>query len=268
MELGQKIRHARMEAGLSQRQLCGDGITRNMLSQIENGSAQPSLPTLRYLAHRLDKSISYFLEEEALTSPNLTCMKDAREALSSGNPAAARKHLETYRSPDPVFDQEQQLLLARICMDMAKLAIREGRMPYAAQLLEEAANTHSIYHTPAMEARRILLLWQTGREDPAVLSRALPDLDAVLLLKAEAALDSGNTARCRCLLDAAEDPSAPLWNFLRGEAAYLEKDYITAVPFFENAEVSLPQKVLAKLEICYRELGNFQKAYEYALKQR
>ena len=39
--LGQRIRQARQEAGLSQRQLCGETITRNMLSQIESGKARP-----------------------------------------------------------------------------------------------------------------------------------------------------------------------------------------------------------------------------------
>ena len=39
MDLGQKLRQARKDAGLSQRQLCGDVITRNMLSQIESGKA-------------------------------------------------------------------------------------------------------------------------------------------------------------------------------------------------------------------------------------
>ena len=34
MELGEKLLQARQEAGLSQRQLCGDVITRNMLSLI------------------------------------------------------------------------------------------------------------------------------------------------------------------------------------------------------------------------------------------
>ena len=63
MELGQRLRQARLEAGLSQRQLCGEVITRNMLSQIENGSARPSMETLRYLASRLGKPISFFLEE-------------------------------------------------------------------------------------------------------------------------------------------------------------------------------------------------------------
>ena len=70
MELGQKLRLARQEAGLSQRQLCGEVITRNMLSQIENGSAKPSMETLRYLAGRLGKSVSFFLEEDAVLSSN------------------------------------------------------------------------------------------------------------------------------------------------------------------------------------------------------
>ena len=34
MSLGEKLRQARLEAGLSQRALCGGEITRNMLSRI------------------------------------------------------------------------------------------------------------------------------------------------------------------------------------------------------------------------------------------
>ena len=49
MDLGEKLKKVRLEAGLSQRQVCGERITRNMLSQIENGSARPSMDTLRYL---------------------------------------------------------------------------------------------------------------------------------------------------------------------------------------------------------------------------
>ena len=68
MELGKRLKEVRLAQGLSQRQLCGDEITRNMLSQIENGSAKPSMDTLRYLANRLGKPISYFLGEETVTS--------------------------------------------------------------------------------------------------------------------------------------------------------------------------------------------------------
>ena len=59
MTLGEKIKQARLEAGLSQRQLCGEEVTRNMLSQIENGAARPSMATLSYFAARLGKNISW-----------------------------------------------------------------------------------------------------------------------------------------------------------------------------------------------------------------
>ena len=85
MELGEKIKQARLEAGFSQRQLCGEEITRNMLSLIEHGSARPSMDTLRYLAGRLGKPVSFFLEEEAVISPNQDSMLQARAAYEAGN---------------------------------------------------------------------------------------------------------------------------------------------------------------------------------------
>lgn len=63
MELHEKIRRMRLEAGMTQSELAGDMITRNMLSQIENGSATPSVRTLKYLADRLNTSASYFLSD-------------------------------------------------------------------------------------------------------------------------------------------------------------------------------------------------------------
>ena len=53
MDLGPRLKEARLEAGLSQRALCDGIVTRNMLSQIENGSARPSMDTLRQLSQRL-----------------------------------------------------------------------------------------------------------------------------------------------------------------------------------------------------------------------
>ena len=53
MTLGEKLRRTRQERGLTQKQLAGERITRNMLSQIENDLAQPSMRTLEYLADAL-----------------------------------------------------------------------------------------------------------------------------------------------------------------------------------------------------------------------
>ena len=107
MELGQRLKAARLELGLSQRQLCGDVITRNMLSQIENGAARPSMDTLRYLAGELGKPLSFFLEEDAVTSPNQAVMARARQERDSKK---VLEILKEYRSPDEVFDREKELL--------------------------------------------------------------------------------------------------------------------------------------------------------------
>ena len=85
MKIGEKLRLARLEMGVSQRQLCGDVITRNMLSQIENGSARPSMDTLIYLAGQLNRPVSYFLEEDTALSGNGLCMEKARQAYESSD---------------------------------------------------------------------------------------------------------------------------------------------------------------------------------------
>ena len=51
-----ELRVLRMAAGLTQKELAGDRITRNMLSLIESGNASPSVSTLLYLAERLEVS--------------------------------------------------------------------------------------------------------------------------------------------------------------------------------------------------------------------
>ena len=121
MELSQKLKQARLDAGLSQKALCGDRITRNMLSQIENGSARPSMDTLRFFADRLGKPISFFLEEQAVLSPNQQLMAAARQG---GDVLAL---LKDYQSPDPTFDRERWLLEALACMDAARQALTDQK---------------------------------------------------------------------------------------------------------------------------------------------
>ena len=147
MELGEKIRVARLAAGLSQRQLCGQTITRNMLSQIEHGTARPSIDTLRILAARLDLPVSYFLEETVLTSPNRVVMDRARAAFDSQDLSGAVRALEDYRGPDPVYDRERQLLEYLLRLELAQNALDQGKEILARELL-----TH-MPHPPMPEMR-------------------------------------------------------------------------------------------------------------------
>ena len=264
MELGEKLKQARLDAGMTQRQLCGGEITRNMLSLIENGSAKPSMKTLQYLAARLGKSISYFLEETAVLSPNQPLMEALRAAFDAGDFSEAAALLEQYRSPDPVFDREQQLLSCLTTLALAEAAIRDQRHRYALELLENAS-WEIAYCAPELSRKRLLLLGQIPGQR---VSQALPSLDEELLLRAEEALSAGNHPRAAACLDAMEDQTHPHRQFLRGSCHLAEKDYTSAARCFHQAESAYPAETAPRLEQCYRELQDYKRAYEYACKQK
>lgn len=220
MELGEKIRRARLDAGLSQRQLCGEEITRNMLSLIENGGAKPSMKTLTVLARRLGKPVSYFLDDTA---------------------------------PDP-----SELAASADALRQAEEALAEGKDIYAAQLLQHVT-------TPCLKREALLLAAKIPGADLSAICRELPTLDEELLLRAEAALKSEQFDRCGRLLAAAEDQRSPRWNLLMGSLSMGRGNWAEAASYLEQTDY--PQTI-PMLETCFRELGDFKRAYEYACKQK
>lgn len=222
MELGEKIRQARLEAGLSQRQLCGGEITRNMLSLIENGSARPSMKTLEYLAGQLGKPLSWFVDEKA---------------------------------PD-----QEELVQSAENLRLAEEALAQGKDLYAAQLLEGVTS-------PLLRREGLLMLGKIPGSSPLEICEKLPSLDEELLLRAEAALEKGSGDRCSHLLAAAENWESPRWQLLMGRLELFQGNWAEAAKHLESAEKAYPQ-VVPLLETCFRELGDFKRAYEYACKQR
>ena len=261
MELGEKLRLARMEAGLSQRQLCGDIITRNMLSQIEHGTARPSMDTLRQLSERLGKPVSYFLEENAVMSPNQTLMEQVRNVGA----AEAWLMLKSFQHPDPVLEWEWRCRSFLTGLAAARQTLEEGKDRYARQLLEEV--TEYEHGIPELERQRLLLLAKIPGTELPELVKALPSLDEELLLRAEAALENHNGQRAAALLSAAEERT-PKWNFLQGKALIMQGEYGSAVNYLKHAESAFPSVCWPLLEECFRESGDFRSAYEYACKQR
>ncbi len=260
MELGEKLKQARLEAGLSQRQLCGEIITRNMLSQIEHGTARPSMDTLRYLAGRLGKPLGWFLEEEALTSPNLQTIADARAAFEGGDWQRVISALEDFREPDETFIGEAALLRVAALTELAENAIKEGRLPYARTLLEQAQAVNGPY-APLLRQRLQVLMAKAGSSDD------LPRCDEILLIRAGAVLKEGRPERCLTLLAACEEKDAAA-HLLSGLAKMELRDFAGAVMDLQAAESAFPKETVPKLEEAFRELGDFKMAYEYACKGR
>lgn len=79
-KLGRKIREARLAKRLTQSEVVGDFITRNMLSQIESGAATPSMKTLEYLSKVLSVPMSQLVPGD----DPIETLTQAKTALTQG----------------------------------------------------------------------------------------------------------------------------------------------------------------------------------------
>lgn len=256
MELGQKIRAARLEAGLSQRQLCGDTITRNMLSQIENGSARPSMDTLQILAARLHKTVSYFLEEGA------SCNEELMRRLRQAPPEQVAAFLKEYVSPDPIFDRERYFLESNALLSLSRQALQEGKTVYARTLWEKAmAAGEKTPYFPKTNA--LLLAYEIDPAQAESLCKQLPEDDLLLQMRAESAVQEGKWTLAFTYLKLIGNLTDRGY-FLKGEAYFGLGEYEKA------AEAYLKSQMPAydRLETCYKELRDFEKAYHYACLRR
>ena len=83
IELGEKIKEARIAKKMTQSEVVEDFITRNMLSQIESGTATPSIKILEYISRILDVPLFELLPDQR--DDTLIILKDAKRFFLAGN---------------------------------------------------------------------------------------------------------------------------------------------------------------------------------------
>ncbi len=128
VELGKRIKEARLARKMTQADVVGDFITRNMLSQIESGTANPSVKTLTYLAKVLQLPVNYLLPDELETfddSENAVlkdfeALNKMKNAFRRGEYSAAAEIAAPFATEDSVIYDEACALLARAYLEMAK----------------------------------------------------------------------------------------------------------------------------------------------------
>ena len=239
MTMGQRILQARLAAGMSQRELAGDEITRNMLSSLEHDSATPSIATLRYLARRLGRPVSYFLGDD-----------DSSEGVAAFESGAWRKSLEL------MTQAEKRWLEPLALLREAELAYSAGRIPYARSLLERLEGLSSPLYGPELRRKAAMVRCRCG------VSAEIPE-DSALLIKAERALAEKRWPDAERYLLARDHRDAH-WHHLMAECRFQAGDYAAAKDHYHRCEEAFP--VRQRLEICYRELEDFRMAYFYSKK--
>src|SRR5437588_11299814 len=96
-QIGERIRKARTEAGLSQAQLGTPHFTRAYVSAIELGKVRPAMKSLEFLADKLGKPTSYFLEDAEAERRRLERELELRSAEALLSRQTAGQALERAR---------------------------------------------------------------------------------------------------------------------------------------------------------------------------
>ena len=171
--LGQRIKEARLAKKMTQTEVVGSFITRNMLSQIESGNAVPSVKTLTYLAQVLELPPSVLLPDTgeggdadretaasvSAVSPDATALYRAKEAYLADDDASAYELLSSVEEASVLFD-EVQALLARVALRLAAARFNEENFAETLELSKAAATAAAkgLYASPELKSRALLLL--------------------------------------------------------------------------------------------------------------
>lgn len=271
MKIGEKIRQRRKELGYTQAYVCGDGLTRNMLSLIETDKANPSLQTLCRIARILDVPVSYLIGEEDLDRYRRSQTVPKIRAYFKA--ARYDRCLSEIDALSQDGDDELNWLGAQAALALAKSQVRGGSFSLALGNFDRAAAFAARTVYPVEDIRAQILLYRPVAEnfrfpllsfDQKQYERTISDVAGYEFYK-------------YMTMDGSYFFQNPLYEMhLRAKRLMRLKKYAEAIELLskledrkneENAEAYLLFGVYADLETCYKEIGDFERAYRYANKR-
>ena len=275
---------------MTQKQLVGGHITRNMLSKIENDSATPSMRTLEYLAKRLEVSPAWLMQGAEYSDGTSPDGLDAmRAAYREGRYRDCLELLE--KATTSGTTDEGYLLRARASLAAAREALDIGDWQSAKEYAGAADyyNQEGIYYSPETDAEMSLVLAECAlmldisefEENIADFERAQSEIaftgryDAA---RAEYLLKTGEWELAEKLLDSMSGVSGRLeakTHYLRGLCLLEKGDLKRAEAELLSAEETsaglsggvLQRRVFEALEECYMRMEDFKAAHSYAARQ-
>ena len=139
MKTGEKIKRLRERKQMTQSELAGDNVSRNMLSLIENGRATPSIQTLEAIAEKLKTTPAFLMadEREELALLKQMHISDIRIAFSGRNYHIAADLCQRLYGDGMRQDDEIDLILSESLFENARESLLADRVREAARLLDE-----------------------------------------------------------------------------------------------------------------------------------
>jgi len=270
MKIGEKIKAERKKANLTQKALAGNEITRNMLSRIENGDALPSLSTLFYLAERLSLPAAYFISEDS--SPILyrkqAILPDIWRAIEEAHYESA---LSLCRNLE--MDDELAYIATFCAVRCGEKALKNGNMKSAKEFFDLAEELISQTKIPTEHFRAHILLY--GALAQNIASPQLVFDKSAYLTAVNTVVDSD--LYHFVLEDTEYEYIHPLYAKHMSAKQHMRarnwKDALTVLKELEDLK-GTPQinafllfRLYSDMEICYRELRDYENAYRYSNKR-
>ena len=267
---------------ITQQELAGDFITRNMLSRIEHGAALPSLPTVMYLANRLNVPAGFLLaeEENEFLYQKIRHMPNIRKAYKMGDYRICRQLCESALSES---DDEIALLMAECAKEIAKEEFLAGNLHNACHWFDVALRDAALttYHTKHITAPAIVYFRYMRGVSPSLCSYEAEDL-----LPGERDFSAWQDTFCRYILIMEQlDNLAPMHHFdgnsplerqlaLHIRASILQSQgeyrgaYLALQQILEDEQAPMPvllYRVLHDMELCCKALEDYKGAYGHSL---
>ncbi len=140
--LGKKIKERRKSLNMTQHELCGEYITRNMLSRIETGVAHPSLDTLIFIAERLKMPVEYFVATEKKSEAQYRRIENITEIRRLYSTGQYHRCVDLAESTES-DDDEICFIIAEACYMIAKDNLKASRLRTASDFLRKSMESVS-----------------------------------------------------------------------------------------------------------------------------
>ena len=284
MTIGEKIKKLRTDKLMSQSELAGSEITRNMLSQIEHGSALPSLSTVRYIAARLNVSPGFLLaeDEDEMLYLKQAEINNIKKAFAAKNFYLCRDMCENCTWSD----DELMLISAECSLAVGAEEFSRGNLHASAEILDEALRycESTIYSTDVILFKARAYFLYMGLISPMLTSNVIDDLKKEDIIM----FTDGFSVYCDMICEAEEhgwDEVSHLSERMRllpEESSFFL--HVNARILMDHGEYAEAHKILYKLlcgedygmpepmlyfvfcdlEICCKEIDDFKGAYEYS----
>ncbi|MBR1528499.1 MAG: helix-turn-helix transcriptional regulator [Oscillospiraceae bacterium] len=166
-ELGKRLKTARLSKKMTQSEVAGNFITRNMLSLIESGNATPSMKTLEYLSGILDIPMDKLLSdswEESTEIPDFQTLRNAKKLLTDKNYPEILENIKA----EGIFKDELHAIRSMAHLEIAETLSESGQpeqlqqaVTHARSAAEEAAQ--GIYANTARAAQANQIIAESAR---------------------------------------------------------------------------------------------------------